>query len=355
MSRLKKTSHQLIYYYIKADGSKSYYVRIKKPRDTFIHCGPRISNAIRIRDKYRVARAEDKLGLFTPVRAPFSEVAEEYFELFKSKSRARNWPGVKSVIKRLNSFFRGVEISKVTQWTIENYVRQRRADGISLRTLNTELDYLRAILNKAVEWELIARAPKVKHIPVQESRARILDATEIEYALEIASEDHRDAIFIALDTGMRLNEIYHIRREDVDFKWSTVHLGETKNLRPRSIPLTDRALEIISRRLKENKGRMFIDKTAMRLSSKFSGERKKMYELEPWRFHDLRHIWATRLLRNGVDPFTVMKLGGWSRLEMVTRYLHTDEDRKRAAIDTLDHKVDIGGGKSGIIDPEKSP
>ncbi len=42
-----------------------------------------------------------------------------------------------------------------------------------------------------------------------------------------------------------------------------------------------------------------------------------------------------------------MKLGGWSKLEMVTRYLHTDEPAKRSAIDTPDHKVEIPRGKRG--------
>lgn len=51
-----------------------------------------------------------------------------------------------------------------------------------------------------------------------------------------------------------------------------------------------------------------------------------------------------------MDPYTVMKLGGWSKLEMVTRYLHTDEGRERAAIATLDHKVNIRRGKDGELE-----
>ncbi len=65
---------------------------------------------------------------------------------------------------------------------------------------------------------------------------------------------------------------------------------------------------------------------------------KKAYaKVEPWRFHDIRHAWATRLVECGVDPYTLMELGGWSKLEMVTRYLHTSRERKRAAIEALEN------------------
>jgi hypothetical protein len=54
------------------------------------------------------------------------------------------------------------------------------------------------------------------------------------------------------------------------------------------------------------------------------------------RFHDLRHTFATRLVQNGVDLYTVQKLGRWKTLSMVTRYAHHHPESLRAGIAILD-------------------
>jgi len=130
---------------------------------------------------------------------------------------------------------------------------------------------------------------------------------------------------------------------NVDFENRILHLDDTKSLKPRSIPLTDRAYNIIKRRFTEHGGQMFESRNPRVIGYKFSIERRYMYkweEVPPWRFHDLRHTWATNLLKRGVDPYTVMELGGWSKLDMVTRYLHSSDERKKKAIETLDNKID---------------
>lgn len=145
----------------------------------------------------------------------------------------------------------------------------------------------------------------------------------------------RDAIIIALDTGMRLGEIFRIVPIDVHEKSMLLHVADTKSLKPRDIPLTVRALAILQRRPKET-GRMFEDQSEQQLSFRFRLERNKMLEpIDPRRFHDLRHAFASRLVNAGADPYTVMEILGHSKLEMVTRYLHTSLERKRAAIDSL--------------------
>lgn len=52
-------------------------------------------------------------------------------------------------------------------------------------------------------------------------------------------------------------------------------------------------------------------------------------------FHCLRHTGATRMLESGVDPKTVMEIGGWRSLVVMARYLHPSEDRKRAAVNAI--------------------
>jgi len=338
----EKTKEPLIHLYKKKNGKKVYYVRVRHPRPNWILTGPHMSTAIKYRNKYWVDVAEGRVGLETKKQISFHELAAEYYEYYKTKAKPRNWPRARSVLKQLNNFFRNIEIGKITIWTVENYIRTRK--GKAPGTINFELDFLRSALNRAVEWKFIKSAPKIGRLPVQERRARILTDQEIEFVLqyECFSTDHKEAIALCLDTGMRLAEMFYITAEDVDFEARTVYLDDTKSLKPRSIPLTPRAAGIIRRRLSEHKGRMFDERDPNRLGYKFTMERKDLYKYHhftPWRFHDLRHTFVTLLLRKGVDPYTIMEISGHSRLEMVTRYMHTTEDLKREAISKLNNVV----------------
>jgi integrase len=58
-------------------------------------------------------------------------------------------------------------------------------------------------------------------------------------------------------------------------------------------------------------------------------------------FHCLRHTGATRMLAEGVDPYTIMKLGGWKRIEQVLKYLHTNRDAQEAAVNAVGNGVRV--------------
>ncbi len=334
---MKKTKHPGIYYRTNKDGSRTYYLRIKsRSQQTWLAVGRKITDAKELRNKIKVEQAEGKLGVIRPKKYTFRELADEYWKYYTTKGTKRNWDRVRSLIKQLNSHFRNIEISNITPWTIEHYIRKRKEAGKKPKTINTELDYLRAILNKGAEWGMLHAVPKIKGLPLVERRARILSAEELEYILDNVSQDHRDAILIALDTGMRLGEILRLGPENLDLKNNLIKLDDTKSKKPRDIPLTARAKEIIERRLLKYKGKLFKYKSGNRMAGQFTYERQKLTEISPWRFHDLRHNFITKLIQEGIDPYTVMELAGHSKLEMVTRYLHTNEEKKREAIGKLE-------------------
>ncbi|WP_080986842.1 tyrosine-type recombinase/integrase [Acetobacter pasteurianus] len=51
--------------------------------------------------------------------------------------------------------------------------------------------------------------------------------------------------------------------------------------------------------------------------------------------HGWRHHWASWMIMSGCDLFTLMKLGGWSSLQMVQRYAAVNSDHMKSAIDKL--------------------
>ena len=58
--------------------------------------------------------------------------------------------------------------------------------------------------------------------------------------------------------------------------------------------------------------------------------------IEDFRFHDLRHTFATRLVQNGVDLYTLQKLGRWKTVTMVQRYAHHNPESLRSGIEVMD-------------------
>lgn len=339
---MKKTKHTGIYYRLRRDGSKTFYLRLKiGGRQTWLAVGARITDAKELWNRFQVERAEGKLGVVRPKKIKFRELAAEYFEHYKTRAKERNWGKVHSTIKQLDSYFGSMEISKITSWTVENYVRRRKDEGKAPGTINSELSYLSAILHKCVDWEVLEKAPKIKTLPIQGRRGRELSEHEIEYVLRNVSETHRDAINLILDTGMRLGEMFSLAIECVDMDKGIIYLDDTKSLRPREIPMTARAREILSKRFKEFEGRLFKEKSSNSLAANFSYERKNLTGIPPWRFHDLRHTFVTRLIQKGTDPYTVMELAGHHDLKMTTRYLHTNAQRKKEAIERLENIVEV--------------
>jgi integrase len=337
---MQRTNHRGIYFRIGKDGRKTYYLRAKiGGHETRRAMGPHLADALQIQTEMRANRAATHLGIVRPTKMTFGYLAGKYLDYYHRKSKQRNWARVKSIFKQLVGFFGSVDLKNITPWTIENYIKRRQNDNLSSRSLNTELDYLRAAFNRAVEWGFLPTRPRIKNFPIQRpGRPRALTDKEIEYILGLVSRDHEDAILLAVDTGMRLIELFLLKKEDWDEKEHVVELTDTKNLRSREIPLTPRVERILKRRFVEYGGRLFRETSSGRLSYRFHRERRLHVDIPPWRFHDLRHTFVTRLLQRGVDPYTVCELAGHSKLEMTTRYAHTTLDRKRAAIAVIGSK-----------------
>lgn len=338
-----KTRHPGIYYRIRTDGSKVYYLRLMiGGRQTWRAVGPRLSEAKELWSRLQIEKAEGRLGVERIRKARFRALSAEYLRQYKTRSREWNHPIVEALIKRLNDYFGHLEAGKISAWTVEHYIQYRAGAGVKAVTINSELIYLRAILRAAVEGGYLSRAPKVRTLKVQKTRFRILEDGELDsfLASPLISEAHRAAATIALGAGLRLVEVYMLRPKHVDFARNRINVELSKNYDARSVPMTARVREAIRERFAG--GDRILPYASKRIASNsLRAQRRRACRalgISPFRFHDLRHTWATRLIREGVDVRVLMKLGGWRRMETVARYLHSDEAAERAAIAKLEHR-----------------
>ena len=167
-----------------------------------------------------------------------------------------------------------------------------------------------------------------------------------------------------LHTGMRPEEVYRIRRENVHLETSEPYVfnpyGKTKAAK-RKVFLNDVAVAILRKRLDKVKGvylfpgRGVGDNPMIKVNNAHSATLERA-ELSHFTLYSLRHTWATRATEKGVDLVTLAAMLGHFRIQMVLRYSHPSEEHQAAAMKKMAGVVvnQEGGTKGGTPTPQAS-
>lgn len=243
-------------------------------------------------------------------------------------------------------------LSAITGEVISNWKRERRGNGAAPGTINKEMALLSHLFTLSIAWGWGSSNPctRIPREKVRNMKERWVTEEEEVRLLSVASQRIAPIIAFALNTGFRRGEILSLTWDQVNLSRRMITFWDQKNGGRDSIPLNDRALNILSdlygtRSLKTScvfltsNGTAYSERNITRdfnLAVKKSG-------IAPVRFHDLRHTFATRLVHAGVDLYTVQRLGRWRTLSMVMRYAHHNVDSLRASMDAVQR---IGDGKN---------
>ena len=143
-------------------------------------------------------------------------------------------------------------------------------------------------------------------------------------------------IIFAVDTGGRRSELFKLDWQNIDLDLGFVTFMKTKNDEDRSVRLTKRARQVLIDLGPSELGPVFTyrGQSIKDVKTTFGKARKKA-RLEDFRFHDLRHTFASRLVQKGISIYEVIHLTGHKSLEMVQRYAHLAPDYKNRAIEAL--------------------
>jgi integrase len=130
----------------------------------------------------------------------------------------------------------------------------------------------------------------------------------------------------ALATGLRAANITGLCWEQVDMerKQAWVHPDQAKARRAIAVPLNEAALEVLRRQKGNHFVRVFTyeGEPVQQVSTKAWYKALKRAGIENFRFHDLRHCWASWHVQNGTPLHVLQELGGWETPAMVRRYAH---------------------------------
>ena len=317
--------------------------------------------ALRAESIRRTDVIEGKARIAAPRVPGFSDFVDKEFLPWSKEEHAehpRTHLRYQVSAKALKEFFGDMRLDEIGP-EVETYKVERTRE-ISPAGTNREVAALRCICNLAIRRGLLLRNPVdgISMLAEGPGSTRIVSPEEERIYLAAAPPLVRDVAVLMLETGMRPQEVYETRKEDVHLeeRYLVIPKGKTKFAR-RTIPLTARAVAVLRTRIKAVKGDWLFPHRLdpARPMTEVNRGHEGVFDktgLTYFRLYDLRHTFGSRAIMAGVDLATVKELMGHSVITITMRYVHPTPEHKRAAIDKLER---FTGSQGRGDSPQFSP
>lgn len=382
-------------YDVRDEKLKGFILRVQRTGGMFYRCeyarGKRVSlgsaamlTPAQARDRAIEILSQARLGINPDSKKPREQMTLKMFiESEYEAWRLANRKDGKADLHRLQkNFVKEIGdrlLSEITPIAIEKWRTNRINDGKRIATVNRDIVILKSTLAKALEWGFIQEHPlkQLKLLKVDSTaKVRYLHKHE-EIALKEAIEsrdsemkgararanvwrvarrrplyddltsrsfaDHMTPmILLALNTGLRKGELFNLEWDNVDLDRAilTISGDMAKCGKTRHIPLNTITLSVLNnwRQQTSGDGLIFINNKTGKM---FDNVNKawdgilSAASIENFRWHDMRHHFASKLVMKGVDLNTVRELLGHSDIKMTLRYAHLAPEHKASAVAKL--------------------
>ncbi len=277
----------------------------------------------RLMEEYRSPKKVEQRYLLTEAIEAFfqgSSLKASTLETYRFNSRV--------VIRLLGH----LHLDEFNRKVLGDFTATRKRTGVTDATVRRDLSFLGSVFTAAVRrgWADTSPVTAFDKRALKESRPRIRFLSRDEFARlhATASASLKPVLALAVETGLRKEELLSLRLENIDLRRREIHLEITKTSSPRRVPLSVTALDTI-KALLEMRGRptspfLFCKPTGARI-----GDPKKAFNnackrsgLTDFRFHDVRHTFASWWVQEGGDLYRLSRILGHATLQMTTRYGH---------------------------------
>jgi site-specific recombinase XerD len=297
---------------------------------------------------YRKRKTEALQGKKLPenLRTPtvsFAELAHD--ALAYSKAHKRTYGDDVLRMPWLLADFRERTADSITPQDFEHHVtRMAEERNWAPASVNRYRALISLIFRLGIENGKVKENPArlVKPRQVNNTRTRWLAPEEevrLRAAIEAVCPEHVSELDLALNTGLRLGEMYGLTWENVNVSRRVVTIPRSKNGETRHVPLNGAALAALSEPRNRSDGTGPVIRNPQ--GEPLAGPR---YWFEPavsrakiraFSWHCLRHTFASRLVMAGVDLRTVQELLGHKSIAMTVRYSHLSPTHTLAAVERL--------------------
>lgn len=246
----------------------------------------------------------------------------------------------KAHMRWLDRYLGGKDLETITRATVDRITAAKQAEGVTNATVNRVLEVVRAILRKCMnDWEWLDRAPRVRMLKEPIRRIRFLTRDEAQQLLAALPKHLADMAAFSLATGLRRGNVTGLQWSQVDLvkRLAWIHPDQAKARKAIAVPLNAEAVVIIRQRLGEHPTHVFSFRgnPITQVSTKAWYAALEKAGIDDFRWHDLRHTWASWHVQQGTPLHALQELGGWESSEMVRRYAHFSAEHLAPYADRL--------------------
>jgi integrase len=264
----------------------------------------------------------------------------------KKVAGLRSLKAPKIYLKRLVEHFGAARIRSITYSAVDAYRLKRLAEGLSIASVNRELALLRSIFNFAKQEWIITRTPFEMGEPLisaadETKRSRTLSREEEERLLLAFSEDSprahiRPLVIASLDCGARKKELLTLRWSDVDIEGGVITLRafNTKTARQRRLPISARLKDELQRLQPTAGDPSTLVFNSCNLQKHFQAA-LRIAGIDDFRWHDMRHCFASRLANSGLSISELAALLGHTQIQTTLRYANSTDETLQKATEIL--------------------
>ena len=233
----------------------------------------------------------------------------------------------KAHLRWLDKYLGGLALGAINRDVLDRAFSARQAEGVANSTVNRTMEIARAVLRRAAnEWEWLDRVPRVRMLPEPKRRVRWLTRDEADRLIGELPEHLKAMVRFSLETGLRRSNVTGLEWSQVDLARRTawIHPDQAKARKAIAVPLSAAAVVVLRDQIGKHPTYVFsfrgkpvhqVNTKAWRLALVRAG-------IAEFRWHDLRHTWASWHVQAGTPLHVLQELGGWECVEMVRKYAH---------------------------------
>ncbi|MBN8531026.1 MAG: site-specific integrase [Alphaproteobacteria bacterium] len=243
-------------------------------------------------------------------------------------------------VRWLKPYLSSKTLISITREVVTKIAEEKRQNA-SPATVNRVLALIRAILRRAmVEWEWIERVPVIRLYKEPKRRVRWLTPEQAARLLEELPEHLAEMMRFSLATGLRQSNVAKLEWPQVDMarKCAWIYGDQAKGGKDIPVTLNTTALAVLERQKGRHESRVFSYKGRPigQVGTKAWRGALERAGIKNFRWHDLRHTWASWLAQSGVSLNVLQEMGAWESAEMVRRYAHLAPAQFHASAQVID-------------------
>lgn len=298
-----------------------------------------------------------------------SAAVEKYKEYTKTHNRSweEDWQRVASFEQMFGTMY----LSEIKPSHIDSYLNVLRQKKIKKRdkvtgnvsevfitecTVKHYLTIIKRMFSYLTELELYDKVNPAKAVKIKKYDNTIVEwltQEELERFIKVCSSGKYkmhggDLMLFALYTGLRRSSVFRMKWCDVDLVKQTYTLKNQKNGKITTIYMSTKAVEILQRLTRPRQYDALIfpglnGRERVNIDTLWARVKKDAGIRPHFRFHDLRHNFATMLREEGVDLEVVSKMLSHSSITVTQRYAHIKDRRLQSAAQAVDDMFSRGG------------